>query len=248
MTDKWLDRTISVRAGVVEEIVLQSQCNSVLLMNFDTTNNLYVSLSRSVSNAEYMAVALPGSVAVLARPFEFDRIYLYSAADIPKIVLSEIKSINPMMLVSQMFSQTPVPQAVTVTGTVGLQPGNLNLEPVTKNLGVKVLDTVGLAPGDLNIDAVNKGLGVNVLQTVEVEPAGWTWKKVTAAGAGDITVKATPGKVAQLLGDSGVTVQLKDGAADAWKAGDYTGIFPIVCNSSIVLNFAGAGDAWILYR
>lgn len=248
MGDKWLDRTISVRAGVVEEIVLQSQCNSVLLMNFDTTNNLYVSLSRSVSNAEYMAVALPGSVAVLARPFEFDRIYLYSAADIPKIVLSEIRSINPMMLVSQMFSQTPVPQAVTVTGTVGLQPGNLNLEPVTKNLGVKVLDTVGLAPGDLNIDAVNKGLGVNVLQTVEVEPAGWTWEKVTAAGAGDITVKATPGKVAQLLGDSGVTVQLKDGVADAWKAGDYTGIFPIVCTSSIVLNFAGAGDAWILYR
>lgn len=248
MTDKWLDRTISVRAGVVEEIVLQSRCNSVLLMNFDTTNNLYVSLSRSVSNAEYMAVALPGAVTVLARPFEFDRIYLYSAADIPKIVLSEIKSINPMMLVSQMFSQTPVPQAVTVTGTVGLQPGNLNLEPVTKNLGVKVLDTVGLAPGDLNIDALNKGLGVNVLHTVEVEPAGWTWEKVTAAGAGDITVKATPGKVAQLLGDSGVTVQLKDGAADAWKAGDYTGIFPIVCNSSIVLNFAGAGDAWILYR
>ena len=222
MADKWLDRTISVRAGVVEEIVLQSRCNSVLLMNFDTTNNLYVSLSRSVSNAEYMAVALPGSVAILARPFEFDRIYLYSAADIPKIVLSEIKSINPMLLVSQMFSQTPVPQAVTVTGTVGLQPGNLNIEPVTKNLGVKVLN--------------------------EVEPAGWTWKKVTAAGAGDITVKATPGKVAQLLGDSGVTVQLKDGAADAWKAGDYTGIFPIVCTSSIVLNFAGAGVAWILYR
>lgn len=248
MGDKWLDRTISVRAGVVEEIVLQSQCNSVLLMNFDTTNNLYVSLSRSVSNAEYMAVALPGSVAVLARPFEFDRIYLYSAADIPKIVLSEIRSINPMMLVSQMFSQTPVPQAVTVTGTVGLQPGNLNLEPVTKNLGVKVLDTVGLAPGDLNIDAVNKGLGVNVLQTVEVEPAGWTGKKVTAAGAGDITVKATPGKVAQLLGDYGVTVQLKDGTADAWMEGDFIGVYPVVCNTSIVVSFASAGDAWILYR
>ncbi len=86
------------------------------------------------------------------------------------------------------------------------------------------------------------------LKVAAQEVAGWTWAKITATGAEDKTVKATPGLVAQLDVEGAITVYLKDGASQAWKTGAVAFSAPLKCLTSIVLNFSAAGNAWILYR
>jgi len=81
-----------------------------------------------------------------------------------------------------------------------------------------------------------------------VEQIGWTWRKVIAAAAGDENVKVTPGKVAKLVAEGAITIQLKDGADPAWKQGDCDFLNPLACLTSIKVNFSAAGSAWILYK
>lgn len=85
-----------------------------------------------------------------------------------------------------------------------------------------------------------------------VEQKGWMWQKVVAAAAGDMTVKAAPGKVAKLYVETAtVVVYIKDGTNQAWA--DVTGAGgqdfpnPLNCGTDIKLNFSAAGMAWILY-
>lgn len=233
---------MNIDQNLVNEIRLGSKCNSVVVMNPSPNTTIYMSLSRNLSTAEYQAIALPGSLAVIARPFEFETLYLFATADIARVTLSEIYAENPLMLVSQMISQSPIPQNINVMATVGLKAADLDFKPGSGTLIVSVEDLPELPAGTKKIGKVD------VDSIPEIESVSWLWKKVTAAVAGDIVVKATPGKVACLIADNGVTIQLKDGANEAWKSGDYTGPVPIACSASIVVNFAAAGDAWILYR
>lgn len=82
----------------------------------------------------------------------------------------------------------------------------------------------------------------------------WTPKQVTAVGAGSIVVKRGSGEVARLLVETaGVAVALYDDDVQVWAA--LTGVdedefaaAPLFCGESIVLNFSGAGTAYILFR
>lgn len=90
---------------------------------------------------------------------------------------------------------------------------------------------------------------VDVLTLPEINSAGKTAVKVTAAGAGDQTVKATAGKVYAIYGV--VAVSLKDDAVTRYAiaaGSDVQFSAPITCGTSIILTFGGAGDAYIIYE
>lgn len=83
---------------------------------------------------------------------------------------------------------------------------------------------------------------------------GYTAELITAAGAETVAVKATPGKVARIrVVDASINVTPKDGADAAWgvltNAAELDlGGTPMQFNTSINLEFSGAGSAWILYK
>lgn len=83
---------------------------------------------------------------------------------------------------------------------------------------------------------------------------GWTAELVTAVGAEVVGVKAAAGKVAKIIVNTDViTVTPKDGATAVWAAlTDNVGLdlvnAPMQFNTSINLDFSGAGTAWILYK
>lgn len=93
---------------------------------------------------------------------------------------------------------------------------------------------------------------VDVDQMPQTDPSGFTWVKVTAAGAAVEQVKAGAGRVAALVADAGnaagVNIYLQDGNNQAWNKGDYQGPVPISCVTSIQVNFSAAGSAWVLYK
>jgi hypothetical protein len=81
---------------------------------------------------------------------------------------------------------------------------------------------------------------------------GFRAVQVTAAAAGDVTVKASSGAVAAIRTGSGLTssVIVKDGTTEVWRvSADTRDLFGVPVNfaTSIVLEFAGAGDAWVVY-
>ncbi len=83
---------------------------------------------------------------------------------------------------------------------------------------------------------------------------GYTAALITAAGPEVKAVKASPGKVARIrVVTNGITVTPKDGNASAWGALTDAaeldlGGTPMQFDTSISLDFSGAGSAWILYK
>ena len=83
---------------------------------------------------------------------------------------------------------------------------------------------------------------------------GYTAELITAAGVETIVVKATPGKVVRIrVETNGINVTPKNGNDAAWgvltdAAELDLGGTPMQFNTSISLDFSGAGSAWILYK
>lgn len=83
---------------------------------------------------------------------------------------------------------------------------------------------------------------------------GWTSQLVEAEEAEVIEVKASAGKVAKIIVNTeSITATLKDGDAAVWadltdSAGLDLVTAPLQLNTSINLDFSGAGSAWILYK
>ena len=75
---------------------------------------------------------------------------------------------------------------------------------------------------------------------------------MSAAAAGDVQVKAGKGAVAAIRTGSGLTnsVIVKDGTTEVWRVpagGSDVFAIPVRFAESIVLEFQGAGDAWVVY-
>jgi len=81
---------------------------------------------------------------------------------------------------------------------------------------------------------------------------GWNSVLITAAGAGDETVKGSAGKVGYIKVNGAYDVTLKDDTTAKWavinNASQDFSATPIACDTSIVLTFGGAGNAWVIYK
>ena len=99
--------------------------------------------------------------------------------------------------------------------------------------------------------------GIEAWDTAD-KAAAWTAQLVTSAAAGVVTVKTTKGFVARIKTDHGnvstVTVQLQDGGTAIWDmllgpdVEENWNSAPVVCSTSIQLNFSAAGSCWIVYQ
>ncbi len=87
-----------------------------------------------------------------------------------------------------------------------------------------------------------------VKQAENLTLKGFSWDKVTAGEAGAVTVKDAAGQVLVLAADAAEEIYLMDGADQAWKTGGFSFPEAVICSTSIKVNFAAAGAAWILYR
>lgn len=102
--------------------------------------------------------------------------------------------------------------------------------------------------------------GANIIGKVDLSDlSGWLTAEITAAGAGDQTVKNTPGTVAGLVVKTKqIVVTLKDNTVNRWCAAGpaddlepmFPAIFPwpIACSNNIKLNFSTGGTAYIIYK
>jgi hypothetical protein len=215
-----LETYINLKANTEYVLTLNSPANVAMVRNHDAAAIIYLSNAKVTTNV-FDAVAMPGSWGSVAQPGNLREIHLISGSDINGVKVILMQSDSPGVFMGQMMK--------AVTGQV------------------QVTATTGLKPGDLNLDAT-KDLQVDVKTLPKLSDAGFTWKKVVAAAAGDQQVKAGAGQVLALQSDAAEVVFLKDGAAQAWKSGNFILNQPLNCANSIVVNFAGAGAAWILYR
>jgi hypothetical protein len=139
---------------------------------------------------------------------------------------------------------------VAVVATVGLQAAELNIDAI-KNIGVNVNNIPDVNINSLPSVDINSLPSVDINSLPAIDLAGVDAKKVTAAAPGDEVVKATAGKVYAVRAGAGVNVTLKDNTTDKWMiaaTGKDEFSQPIACNTSIILNFDAAGDAWIIYK
>ncbi len=256
--ERWNERTVKLTANTVLEIDFEGPVNTVLVRNLSSTTPIYMDLRQNMTASDYETFAPADGWGVLTRPYRFSKMYLLATADIPQVRVYEVFTENPVVMVGQMLRA--VATEVSVTSTVGLKPGDLNLD-ATKDLQVDVKTLPSLPAGanligkvDVNtlpsLPAGTNNIGkVDVNTQPDVNLAGATAQKVSAAAAGDVTVKAAAGKVFAIRAGA-ANVVLKDGTTERWSVpSGAKDEFPqpIACGTSIVLNFAAAGDAWILY-
>lgn len=238
--ERWNERVVSLKANTVLELSFEGPVNTVLVRNLSSTTPIYMDLRQNMTASDYETFAPADGWGVLTRPYRFSKMYLLATADIPQVRVYEVFTENPVVMVGQMLRA--VATEVSVTSTVGLKPGDLNLD-ATKDLQVDV-KTLPSLPAGTNL--IGK---VDVNTQPDVNLAGATAQKVSAAASGDVTVKAAAGKVFAIRAGA-ANVALKDGTTERWSVpSGAKDEFPqpIACGTSIILNFAAAGDAWILY-
>ena len=88
----------------------------------------------------------------------------------------------------------------------------------------------------------------------ESDVLAWIPNKITTTGAEDVVVKKRDGIIGNLyVATADLAVTIKDGEEEVRPA--LTGVgeddyrfLPIICGTSIVLSFSGAGIAYIVYR
>lgn len=256
--DRWSEISVPLKANTVKTINTDfgEPVNTVIVKNLNSYP-IYAGLKPTLTTSDYEIIIQPNDYGMIVRPYNFTQVYLLTTVDMT-ITVYFVWTQNPIVLLPNMTKPIEATNVV-VTQTAGLKAGELDLD-ASKRLGVNVNALPALPAGTNNIGKVDVNAlpalpaGTNNIGKVDinalpdVRPAGWTWAKINAAAAGDVTVKATPGKVAWLLNDSAATIMLKDGTVQAWKAGDIiTYGCPINCLTSIVVNFSAAGTAWILY-
>lgn len=223
--DSWIEKTVALTANSVSivEADHSQPMNTFVLKNLSGIA-VYAGLKSTITTTDYEVMINPGDYGMIVRPYFFQQVFLLSTADVT-VTVYQVKTDNPMILLPSMA------------------------KPIGAN-NVAVVATVGLQAAELNIDG-SKNIGVNVNNIPSIELAGVDAKKVTAAAPGDEVVKATGGKVYAVRAGTGVTLALKDGTTEKWHiaAGSKDEFSqPVACTTNITLNFAAAGDAWIIYK
>lgn len=221
---KYQIRRVPIKGGEVGTLeIRQTGINVLRFINWGTSE-LRVSLASDPDRAPMAIVAGNGGTNNMMDPAGISRVYVYSQQN-GEIGLVEMQVDDPMMILAMESVvsnlMTSLPPGTAHIGQVGLDVGS---QPVSHQNPLPVTVTSG---------------------TTGLAPA-----KVTASAAGDQTVKAGGGLVwAIATGDQPVI--LKDGSAERWRVPANAFVTlprPIQCSSSIRLNFAAAGDAWIMYE
>jgi hypothetical protein len=241
--ESWREQDIVLNDNAPTEVAfLQTEPNHIVLSN-PTSNPMYVSESANVSPTFHEMSIPSGGFKMFAKPKGMRRIYIWHAdAGEDKVhIISFNDDFNP-----QSIAQTQ--ETVTtqqLTGTMDIS--SLPPTPAGNNhIGEVAVNQIPSIPaGNNNIGKVD----INSLPAID--NLAYTSQHVNAVGAGDVTVKNTGGKVVGIQAITGDVI-LKDNNYQVWgtiAAGSQVLFpFPVLCNTSIILNFSVAGEAYILYN
>ena len=135
-SSKWKEKFNNLLAGVVLPVVAERPVNAFIIQNPDAVNIIYAGPENNTSATNYETYIAPGQWGVIARPFSFDSIFLFSAGAVNRVKIVEAIVDDPLALASRNIGGSS--QEVFVTSTVGLTSAQLNIEAVTRNLNVKI--------------------------------------------------------------------------------------------------------------
>lgn len=223
----WRETYVTVVANQPYQHRLEVGGNAVFFLN-RTAAALYVSKDAGVSSTGYEDAVPADMYGRVVRPGPIDSVWLLSAAGGRVLVLeASVSDITSLFGGFARGSIDLIDRAARAAGRVGLQVAGAD---------VAAGNPVHVAPG--------------TGATWSTEPAaGIAPEKVTGAGAGDVTVKAAAGRVFSIV--ASVAVELKNGAGVVFAVpANQAFSFPVPCehDTSIVINFSAAGDAYIQYE
>ena len=185
-SSKWKEKFNNLLAGVVLPVVAERPVNAFIIQNPDAVNIIYAGPENNTSATNYETYIAPGQWGVIARPFSFDSIFLFSAGAVNRVKIVEAIVDDPLALASRNIGGSS--QEVFVTSTVGLTAAQLNIEAVTRNLQVKEVGrSVALIYGPFAVGAAAVDRAItNRLCTVNVL-SGNCWINPNAAAVADAT-------------------------------------------------------------
>jgi hypothetical protein len=216
--ERWNEQHINLAAGVIFNYNSTRPMNAFIIQNLDPAAIIYAGFRTDTSATQYETRVNPGQWSALARPFDFEQLYIFSAAAVNNLKVIEVWTPNPMALVRSNIGGASYD--VSVGATVGLTSGELNIEAVTRNLMVK--QVYGKTWRQVVAGAAGE-------QAVKAAP-GTVYQVIPEAA---ITVNIRDGAGNQAWIDTNNEQVFPVGLA---------------CLVNIRLNFSAAGTAWILYE
>lgn len=244
----WREQRHTLQPASSETIYFADTNPNHLLISNTAPAPLYVGVNGNVNPSSYDMVIPAYGTRLYARMMGSNRVYVFS--DSVESVGVQITSWEGEFDPASIAQSTEMIGA-GANGLLGIVEVNNLLAPLPTGTnvigGVFIADFAKPLPtGSNNLGRVNIDEGnINVLALPQ---DGAKYKKVTATGASDIAVTDEKGFVYQVISGGETPVQLLDGAAAAWKAGDFKSDTPLICETSIKIRFTGAGDAYILYK
>lgn len=153
-------RFINLTAGATyAHYVKDGSPNLVIVRNPSTADRIYFGDDQGVSPTRYQSYADIGSSNFFTKLGALTEIFLFCAGNVNRVEVIEIEAVDPAMFMLQS-GQLSVSN-VNVVGTIGLKGAELHIDPVTKDLFVKLPAGSALLPTDLSIEAGTKYLNVN---------------------------------------------------------------------------------------
>lgn len=159
MSERWGQRQARLPANTVVQFNVEGQANAVAVRVLNDAIPVFMSLDPNLNLLNFESRADPLSFGVLSRFQEIKTFFLFSANAVD-IMIVEIYSENVTPLLQSAMVKTNVANAVTVTGTVGVTPGDLNLDGA-RNAGIVVQNDNRQRWSVLGTSATNTIISIN---------------------------------------------------------------------------------------
>lgn len=242
----WREQRINLAPRESETVYFNDTKPNHILVSNPTSAAIYIGVNGIVNPQTYDMIIPPFATKLFARMLYTTRLYIYSdsQATVGVSVTSWEGDFDPASVAQSM--------EMVGGGADGLL-GIVEINNILSSLpsGDNVIGGVFIKRFDAPLPQGNNLIGHTIVDSGNVAvtalpQTGATYKKITAAAPGDVVVKTGKGFVYQLASD--VEVTLCDAAAPAWKKGEFKSDTALICNTSIAVRFAAAGDAFILFN
>jgi hypothetical protein len=230
--DTWREQQIHVTAGVVKEVFFSdTQPTVIQVINNSNTQNLYVHTKPSVNDSLFELSIIPSARKVLTKPQGIKYIYLFCLSDTDVLINSGEGEIYP----SDLNEASDVIIKSNIATNIEISKINQALPTGDNNIGnVDIVSLPALPSGNNNIGVVKTNNADN-----------YTPVKVVLVAGIDNVIKNISGYVICIKTDL-TDLIVKDGITEVYS-GNYSGL-PMVFNTSIILNSATGGNAYIVYK
>lgn len=239
----WFRQRVSLVAGQAREYAPRFRTTNALYVINNTGNAIHVGPARDVdTNPEVKVQANASAPVPLSAPGESVYLYSVGAAD---VIVVEITTDDLAMVFAMQVVVSDITSALDVSDRAGRVLGKVSADD-------GALVAIG---AQADAEAAGNGSVIGILKRLRtlLGATGVKPQRVNAAGAGEQVVKNAAGRVFSLVATVAVTLRDGSGAAnEIWTLPANTPFKfsnkPAECNTSIVIDFSAAGQAFIQYE